>query len=296
MSGLGVFSLLKAKLYPPVAPTASFAGKTVLLTGANVGLGFEAATKYVALGAKLLIMGVRSLEKGNQAKEAIETKTQKRDVIKVWQLDMNSHASVTAFAKKVEKEVERLDVAELNAGLVNRTFVKSPEGWEETLQVNVISTSLLALLLLPKLRASKTRTSTPHLTFVGSGTHRFVKPKNVQIEGNLLDHLNSEKEFLGGGPQYGISKLLVEYVKGEIAAITRQRNGELEVIVNSVCPGFCSSSLSRQFNGSLERVGVIIFFGLFARSSEQGSRTLVSGTMQGEESHGKFWKDDEYPE
>jgi NAD(P)-dependent dehydrogenase (short-subunit alcohol dehydrogenase family) len=39
----------------------SFADKTVLITGANVGLGLEAAVKLAALGASLLIFGVRSL-------------------------------------------------------------------------------------------------------------------------------------------------------------------------------------------------------------------------------------------
>jgi len=43
-------------------------------------------------------------------------------------------------------------------------------------------------------------------------------------------------------------------------------------------------------------MAIKIFFGLFSRSSEQGSRTLVTGTTQGVEAHGKWWKDDGYPD
>lgn len=43
--------LLHGKWHPPASPTASFSGKTILVTGSNVGPGFEAAKKYVALGA-----------------------------------------------------------------------------------------------------------------------------------------------------------------------------------------------------------------------------------------------------
>ncbi|KAK4234271.1 hypothetical protein C8A03DRAFT_37961 [Achaetomium macrosporum] len=57
--------------HPPADPTVSFAGKTVLVTGTNTGLGFEAAVKYAALGASRLILGVRSADKGEAAKQHI---------------------------------------------------------------------------------------------------------------------------------------------------------------------------------------------------------------------------------
>jgi hypothetical protein len=56
----------------PVDPTTSYTSKTVLITGLNIGLGFEAATKFVALGALKLIFGVYLLEKGKEVKAAIK--------------------------------------------------------------------------------------------------------------------------------------------------------------------------------------------------------------------------------
>jgi len=288
--------LLKGKWYPPADPTISFAAKTVLVTGSNVGLGFEAANKYVALGASRVILAVRSIEKGTEAKEEISRRNGNAAAtrIDVWKLDMDSFASVKAFAERVERELERLDVALLNAGLMMRAFQKSPEGWEETMQVNVLSTALLALLLLPKLRASKSKDVTPHLTIVSSALHTEVKRDQLGDEGSLLSHCNAPENF-SGQQQYSISKLFVIYVTQELAALATSPGGEVQVIMTSCCPGFCTSDLGRQYDSWIERNGLWLFQSLFARSTEAGSRTLVSATALGPEGHGKWWRNDEFP-
>ncbi|KAI9879417.1 MAG: hypothetical protein M1830_008548 [Pleopsidium flavum] len=288
--------LLKGKWYPPANPTASFAGKNVLITGSNVGLGFEAANKYVALGASRVILAVRNLEKGYQAKEEIARRNGSHvsTIIDVWKLDMDSFASVKTFAERVDKELEHLDVALLNAGLVMRAFQQSPEGWEETIQVNVLSTALLGLLLLPKLRASKTKVATPHLAIVSSGLHTSVKRENIGHDGTLLKDSNSPATF-NGQRQYGISKLFVMYITKELASLASSPNGEIQVIVTSLCPGFCASDLGRQYNSWAETIGMWLVHSIFARTTEEGSRTLVSATTLGPEGHGKWWKNDEFP-
>ncbi len=289
--------LLRGKWYPPADPTTSFAARTVLVTGSNVGLGFEAANKYVALGASRVILAVRNLDKGNKAKEEISRRHGNAAAtrIDVWKLDMDSFASVAAFAGRMDREVERLDVALLNAGLMARAFQKSPEGWEETMQVNVLSTALLALLLLPKLRASKSRDGTPpHLAIVSSGLHTAVKRDQLGDGGGLLAHANDPENF-AGQRQYSISKLFVLYVTHALAALATSPSGEIEVVVTSCCPGFCTSDLGRQYDSWIERNGLWLFHGLFARSTEAGSRTLVSATALGPEAHGKWWKDDVFP-
>jgi NAD(P)-dependent dehydrogenase (short-subunit alcohol dehydrogenase family) len=132
---------------------------------------------------------VRNVEKGIKAKEEIARRNGGNDstIIDVWKLDMDSFDSVKAFAERADKELDHLDVALLNAGLVMRSFQQSPEGWEETIQVNVLSTALLGLLLLPKLRASKSRDATPHLAIVSSGLHVAVKRENLGHDGSLLE-------------------------------------------------------------------------------------------------------------
>ncbi|KAJ5459754.1 uncharacterized protein N7458_001306 [Penicillium daleae] len=289
----GLFRLLKMQYTPPTDPLTSFAGKTVLLTGATSGLGYEAAIKLLNLGVDSLIIGSRSLERGNKAKLELEKCTNRPDTIQIWELEMNSFQSVKSFANRANSELKRLDVALLNAGLWNREYTQSPEKWEETLQVNTLSTSLLALLLLPKLRASSSETEPTHLGVVSSQQFVRVKAESLRTERPLLEHLNSPDQF-HGPKQYGISKLLLEYVMKNVANLVRNDDGTLPVIVNTISPGLCRSSLGRQYDRFYERWLVWIMYKLFARTTEQGSRLLVSGVLQGAEAQGKCWRNDGY--
>ena len=55
----------------PPPPTASFQGKTVIVTGSNTGLGYEAALEIARLGVEKLILAVRTFSKGNEARRLI---------------------------------------------------------------------------------------------------------------------------------------------------------------------------------------------------------------------------------
>ncbi|KAF4204103.1 hypothetical protein CNMCM8927_007920 [Aspergillus lentulus] len=271
----------------------SFAGKTVVLTGATSGLGFEAAIKLLNLGVDSLVIGSRNLERGEATKADLELRTNRPGVIHVWELDMSSFQSVKNFAARVNAEIERLDIVLLNAGLWNRSYTASPDGWEETLQVNTLSTSLLAILLLPKLRSSSSPGRPSHLSVVSSKLFTRVKVDGLRAEGSLLEDLNDPQRFIGP-QQYRISKLLMEFVLKTVALHAREENGSVPVIINTVSPGFCASSLGRQYDRFYERWMMWLVYKLFARTAEQGSRSLVSATYQGVESHGKCWSNDGY--
>lgn len=290
----GLIRLLRTQFNPPTEPTISFAGKTVVLTGATSGLGFEAAIKLLNLGVESLIIGSRSLQRGEATKTELEKRTDRRGVVQVWELEMNSFQSVKDFAARINA-LKQLDVALLNAGLWNREFTTSPEGWEETLQVNTLSTSLLALLLLPKLRSCSSDSNPTHLSVVSSQQFVRAQAKSLQTDGPLLEHLNDAQNF-NGPKQYGVSKLLLEYVLKTVAGRLRNENGTVPVIINTVSPGLCASSLGRQYTRFYHRLVVWIMYSLFARTAEQGSRSLVSATYQGLESHGRCWRSDGYLE
>lgn len=273
---------------PPVDPTTSYAGKTVLITGPNAGLGFEAATKFAALGASKLIFGVRSLEKGKQAKAAIEQKTGcKPDVIQLLQLDMASYTSTEKFAREVNTKFSAVHVAVLNAGVAPPSYKPSPEGWEMALQVNVISSTYLAILLLPKLRETGLSTGQPaHLELVVSCGHGDVKAESVRDSTSILKKVSDPKNF-SFTSQYVITKLLEVWAMTHIAAKTSPS----QVIVNSSCPSLCKSTLGRDFSIML-RIPDSLIKAIFARTAEQGSRILVSATTTGPDAHGGYWAHD----
>ena len=294
-----LYRFIYSKWYPPAPPNTSFAGKTVLVTGANTGLGFEAAKHYLNLDAARLIIAVRSLDKGSAAKARLEQAyPNKKDVIDVLPLDMNSYKSIKEFVDTISTKYEYLDVALLNAGISNRLYSTSPEGWEETLQVNTLSTALLALLLLPKLRASRRDQGDAHLVIVSSGLHGGVTGKEISAGSeNILASCNdSEARFAaagGGTRQYAISKLLVMFVVKEIAALGTTAGGEPVVLVTACCPGACITDLGRQYNRWYEQLAMRLLGPLIARTVEEGSRTLVSAAGLGAESQGGYWKNDQ---
>ncbi len=292
----GFLKLLRAKWSPPAIPTTSFAGKTVLITGSNTGLGFEAARRFLALSASRVILAVRSPSKGQKAAHLLEADfpNLKEGSISVLPLDMNSYASIVAFVERINADFERIDVAVLNAGLLNRIYCKSPEGWEETLQVNTISTALLALLLLPKLRAAKSGSwGLANLVVVSSGNHTRVKRSSLPSSSeNVLRACNANTGTYNGQLQYNVSKVFVMYVFRALSALATSQNGEPQVLVTACCPGFCVSDLARPYDAWYERIFIWLFYKTFGRSQEEGSRTLVSAAGLGLEGHGGYWKDD----
>ena len=173
-------------------PTTKFTGQTIIVTGSNTGMGLEAARHFVRLDAARVILAVRSLQKGNTAADSIHKSTQRSGVVEVWELDLDSYASVEKFAARVDKELDVLHVVVENAGILSYNFAMSEED-ERHITVNIVSTMMLAVLLLPKLRetASKTGRKTV-LTFTGSWMH-FLPKFSERKADNVFKELAKEE-------------------------------------------------------------------------------------------------------
>ena len=270
-------------LVTPPKPTQDCTGKTIIVTGANVGLGKEAARHFVQLNCAKLIIACRSLEKGESAKRDIESTTGRKNVIEVWQLDLSSYQNVKDFAARATKELPRIDILLENAGVATGEYHLMEDN-ESTITVNVVSTFLLALLLLPKLQeTSQNFNIKPTLTIVSSEVHFFTSFKEKSSQ-NIFDTLNN-KETANMGDRYNVSKLLEVLACREIA---RLHPGSLKnVTLNFVNPGWCHSELMREVSNPLVKLLKLIM----CRTTEVGSRTLVDAGLKGEESHGKYLSD-----
>ena len=291
---------LREKWVGVAKPTTSFAGKRVLVTGANTGIGLEAAAALVSLDADQVILAVRNIDKGMEARRKIEARGQQKTNVDVWELDMGNYASVQKFAARIERELPRLDVAILNAGISPNDYVVGVEGWESTLQVNVMATALLGLLLLPKLQTSSATThGLSHLIIVTSEAHRWLEmsdfPDPAKSGGSILHAVNARP---GDGnkwnplQQNARSKLFAIYVSESLAALATGRNGEPQVIVTSVCPGACKSDLTRYLLGKsyLQTLALRVFDLLFNKPTEQGGWSYVRAAALPIDGHGKWYK------
>jgi NAD(P)-dependent dehydrogenase (short-subunit alcohol dehydrogenase family) len=221
------------------------------------------------------------VEKGERAKESIVESTNcKADVIEVWPLDLCSYESVKSFAARASRELERIDVLLENAGISLRTWDWAEDN-EKTVTVNVISTFLLAFLLLPKLKQTAVQFQTrPVLTVVSSEAHLIVDFVEKDAPEGIFNNLN-DKSKANMDDRYPVSKLMEIFIVREMAA---QRPSEsYPVTINTVNPGLCASELNRE--GILM---VRIMMALLARTIEAGSRTLVAGACGGPDTHGEY--------
>ncbi|KAI5785830.1 putative short-chain dehydrogenase [Geopyxis carbonaria] len=270
----------------PLPPTGAFAGTTAIVTGGNTGIGFEACRHLLSRGVSRLIIASRNPNRGASAKEAL-AKDFKDAIIEVWSLDMDKYASCASFAEQV-KSLDRLDYLFLNAGLAKQSFNSSSEGWEEGLQVNVLSTTLIALLVLPTLIAmgQSGKGFTPHVIITTSSLHMAAplpERKNPQVLESLNDKANfeSHKDPL---EQYMATKLFNIYATKELAKLVPVVEGNPATIVSCTDPGLCKSELDRE--GRPFPLNVVI--PLFARTTEVGARNLVANANLGKAAHQQY--------
>lgn len=287
MSALhGFGSVIYGKLLvtlPVPTTNADLSQRIVVVTGSNSGLGFESTKHLSRLGVGKIIMAVRTISKGEAAKEKILKATGKPDSsIEVWPIDMDSHDSVKAFTERASL-LPRLDGVLANAGIMTSQFTLS-EGSEKTLTVNVINTFLLFFLLLPTMRRSEQQTGIPcRFVIPNSALHYMAPLAELEVKNTtILDRLNDSKQADMGG-RYPLSKLLVLYVVREIAERTKSST-KGRFIINTPNPSWCRSDLSKEMESS----GFKVAEKLLGRTTEEGSRTLVHGLLTDETSHGHY--------
>ncbi|MBT3391002.1 MAG: SDR family oxidoreductase [Chloroflexi bacterium] len=168
------------------------AGKTVLITGANSGIGYEAARALAQRGAEVM-MACRSREKGEAAVQAILEETPQAK-LNLMALNLADLASVREFAEKVRTEYAQLDLLINNAGVMAIPYRQTAEGFEMQLGTNHLGHfALTGLLLDLVLKAENARIVT-----ISSQAH-----KTGRIN---FDDLNSEKSY-SKWLAYGQSKL-----------------------------------------------------------------------------------------
>ncbi|KAJ2902197.1 NAD(P)-binding protein [Zalerion maritima] len=280
-----MFEFIRSQFTKLPYPTQDYTGKTVIVTGANVGLGLEAARHFVRLNAAKVILACRSIEKGEAAKEDIDTTTKRKGVAEVWQLDLSSYESIRDFCKRADK-LDRVDVLVENAAVARLSYSQI-QGHEATVTVNVISTFLTALLMLPVLRKSATRHNiTPHLVVVSSEVHAGAKFKE-QNAPEIFKELDNEKSDMMD--RYPVSKLLEMLFIRELAPKMTQ-SGKPPVILNMLNPGLCHSELSRDMRKNVLLWLIVgTFKAIMARTTEMGSRNYPFAATATSDTHGKYF-------
>ncbi len=128
---------------------ADVSGQTIVITGANSGLGFETAFALAGKGAEI-ILAVRNASKGEKAVDRILSVHPKANV-RVMELDLSDLSSIRHFAASFQENYESLSVLINNAGVMIPPYSRTKDGFELQFGSNHLGHFALTGLLLPRI-------------------------------------------------------------------------------------------------------------------------------------------------
>lgn len=161
--------------------------KTIIITGANSGIGKAAAVQLACLGANV-IMACRSVERGKRALEDVKQASQSEKV-ELMQVDISSQASIHRFCEEFKRSHARLDVLIHNAANFDLSLKKpllTDDGLETIFATNHVGPFLMTHLFLDVLKSSA---PSRIITVASKG---LISYPFLDIE---FDNLNGEKRF-----------------------------------------------------------------------------------------------------
>ncbi|KAK7458152.1 hypothetical protein VKT23_010060 [Stygiomarasmius scandens] len=290
---------------PPVV-SADLSGKTVIVTGANTGIGLEAAKHFARMNPGKLIIACRSQEKGEDAKKEIVKDTNCQNV-EPWILELSNFATVKAFVDRAEAELDRIDYLIENAGVaIPGKYSVTEDGWETTCTPGQRPSSDTPCSSPPPqmMETAKKYATFPRLVVVSSNTHYWSTIEKEILDapkGKLLETFSSQ-EYCSRDPailgnRYQDSKLLnVLFVRALTARLPfPSPNGDPPTITPvAINPGFCLSSLRRGFAGDEHREQREAFAKMereMAFTAEEGSRQIMYGALGGRYGNGDKQED-----
>ncbi|KAK0713231.1 short-chain dehydrogenase/reductase [Lasiosphaeria miniovina] len=255
----------------------SLAGKVVLVTGGNSGLGKQSVLDLARYGKPAVVwLAARKLERGQQAADDIAAQlpagsTPAATIIKALDLDLASFASVRAAAKRVVAESARLDILLLNAGIMATTAALTADGYEDQFGTNHMGHALLTKLLTPLLLQTAATTPNPdvRVVVVSSDGHAMAPPPGI-----LFDSLKSTQAAeLNTVARYGQSKLANILFARELA---RRFPGQLRAA--AVHPGLVSTNLAHNLSARYLAIRLLVLpvaNALLTVSTETGARSQL---------------------
>jgi NAD(P)-dependent dehydrogenase (short-subunit alcohol dehydrogenase family) len=227
-------------------------GRTVIVTGANSGIGLPTAQAFAEAGARV-VLAVRDMAKGEVAAGSIP------GACEVRKLDLADLTSVRAFANGLRGEI---DVLINNAGVMRTPERRTVDGFELQIGTNHLGHFALTNLLLPQI--------TDRVVTVASGAHRG---------GSIsLDDLNWEKRSYDRWAAYQQSKLANLLFTLELQRRLTAAGSRVRAL--AAHPGYTATNLQFRSERGLEDRVMAIGNRLFAQSDEAGARpTLFAATQ-----------------
>lgn len=235
-------------------------GKVIIITGANSGLGFASARMMAANGGAV-ILGVRSLERGQAAAQRIQN-AQPSGSVKVMHVDLANLVSVKAFVAEFSSQFDQLDILMNNAGVMATPPRKTDDGFEFQLGINHLGHFALTGHLLPLLKQTPgSRVVNVSSLAADSGTMNF---------GDLMRENNYSP--LDAYSQSKLANLVFTQGLNQ-----RLEAANLDVIGVAAHPGASTTELGRYIKLPIPGLGPLInvFFKLISQPARVGARSQM---------------------
>jgi NAD(P)-dependent dehydrogenase (short-subunit alcohol dehydrogenase family) len=248
------------------ADLPDLSGKTIIVTGANSGIGYEAALEFARHRAAV-ILACRSVDKASTALAQIKSASPDA-AVEAMELDLASLSSVRAFADAFKKNHDRLHILCNNAGVMAIPYRRTADGFEMQMGTNHFGHFALTGLLFDLLLA----TDHARVVTVSSGAHRMGS-----IRFDDLNWQHGYRRWLA----YGQSKLANLLFCMELQR--RLEKARARMISVACHPGYAATNLQaagpRMAGSSMMESLMGVANSLFAQSAVMGALpTLYAAT------------------
>ncbi|WP_422745107.1 oxidoreductase [Mycobacterium sp. WMMD1722] len=228
------------------ADLPSFAGRSVIITGANSGLGLVTARELARVGAEV-VLAVRNTDKGDRAAATMTGN------VTVRRLDLQDLGSIRDFAAGTDT----VDVLVNNAGIMATPYARTADGFESQIGTNHLGHFALTNFLLPKI--------TDRVVTVSSFMHIFGRIS--------LDDLNWKARPYSAWAAYGQSKLANLLFTSELQTRLSRAGSPLRAL--AAHPGYSHTNLQGQSGRRLGDAVMAVGGRFFATDADFGARQTL---------------------
>ena len=295
---IGVWKILQEQIWnrhrsimPNQIPNMN--GKTIVITGGNRGIGFEAVKRLLPYGCHIIIGCRRPIEALQIIKSYVENEEKDSDLgssiskgtFECIQLDVASIKSVKNFAQEIVKRQCDINILINNAGVMFGPYSVTEDGLENQMATNYFGHFMLTNLLLPNLKASAEKTQTnSRIINVASCAH---------FAGSWMDmdDLNAQKYYSAYQTYSNTKAAQIMFTKYLDQKLRTEECGNVNV--NCIHPGVVNTGL-------FQHVGWARWFSflplIFFKTPKQGGESIVFAATSSEiESKGGLYLDNNCP-
>jgi len=239
-------------------------GQTVLITGANSGLGFALAVEFAKRGARVLMAGRSKIPEAGEKVKKLSGSTQ----VEMHYLDLSKIDSIHAFVQSMVDKGVRIDICILNAATALPGSRKTASGQDEMFLVNYLSNVILTQLLLSRSVIQVNGTSPlSKMIFISSDSHQGATYIDYDEFGRYFEYGVSK-----GISNYSYFKLVLNTYATELSR--RINRDSCKLSINVICPGPVHSNIVKEAPWLLRMTLKGIFWIIF-KSPAKAARPVV---------------------